>query len=61
MLSGRTRQGKLIHFPVSDEVVRAGSLALVDVSHGAPHHLMGELATVVRPPRHKVRIPLFSS
>jgi tRNA-2-methylthio-N6-dimethylallyladenosine synthase len=61
MLSGRTRQGKLIHFPVSAEPLRAGSLALVDVVHGAPHHLMGELDRVVRGPRHKVRIPLFTS
>jgi tRNA-2-methylthio-N6-dimethylallyladenosine synthase len=61
MLSGRTRQGKLIHFPVIDEPLRAGSLVLVDVVHGAPHHLMGELVTVVRGPRHKVRIPLFTS
>jgi tRNA-2-methylthio-N6-dimethylallyladenosine synthase len=60
MLSGRTRQGKLIHFPVG-ESVRAGSLALVDVVHGAPYHLLGELSSVVRPPRHKVRIPLLHS
>jgi tRNA-2-methylthio-N6-dimethylallyladenosine synthase len=61
MLSGRTRQGKLIHFPVTGESVRAGSLALVDVVHGAPYHLLGELSSVVRPPRHKVRIPLLHS
>jgi tRNA-2-methylthio-N6-dimethylallyladenosine synthase len=60
MLSGRTRQGKLIHFPVSAEPLRAGSLALVDVVHGAPYHLMGVLAEPVRGPRHKVRIPLLS-
>jgi tRNA-2-methylthio-N6-dimethylallyladenosine synthase len=61
MLSGRTRQGKLIHFPVTSEALRAGSLAMVDVTHGAPYHLLGELSSVVRAPRHKVRIPLFSS
>jgi tRNA-2-methylthio-N6-dimethylallyladenosine synthase len=61
MLSGRTRQGKLIHFPVTNEALRAGSLAMVDVTHGAPYHLLGELSSVVRAPRHKVRIPLFSS
>ena len=58
MLSGRTRQGKLIHFPVSSEPVRPGTLALVDVVHGAPYHLLGELASVVRAPRHKVRLAL---
>jgi hypothetical protein len=61
MLSGRTRQGKLIHFPVTDESLRAGSLALVDVVHGAPYHLLGELSSVLRPPRHRVRIPLLHS
>jgi tRNA-2-methylthio-N6-dimethylallyladenosine synthase len=61
MLSGRTRQGKLIHFPVTGELVRAGSLAMVDVVHGAPYHLLGELSSLVRPPRHKVRIPLSHS
>jgi tRNA-2-methylthio-N6-dimethylallyladenosine synthase len=61
MLSGRTRQGKLIHFPAPPASVRAGSLALVDVVHGAPYHLLGELTSVLRPPRHKVRIPLLHS
>jgi tRNA-2-methylthio-N6-dimethylallyladenosine synthase len=61
MLSGRTRQGKLIHFPVTDESLRAGSLALVDVVHGAPYHLMGEFSSLVRAPRHRVRIPLLHS
>ena len=61
MLSGRTRQGKLIHFPVGDTALRAGALALVDVTHGAPYHLLGEYVSTVRPPRHKVRIPLVRS
>jgi tRNA-2-methylthio-N6-dimethylallyladenosine synthase len=61
MLSGRTRQGKLIHFPVGDEALRAGALALVDVTHGAPYHLLGTYVSTVRPPRHKVRIPLLRS
>jgi tRNA-2-methylthio-N6-dimethylallyladenosine synthase len=61
MLSGRTRQGKLIHFPVGDTALRAGSLAMVDVTHGAPYHLLGEYVSTVRPPRHKVRIPLVRS
>jgi tRNA-2-methylthio-N6-dimethylallyladenosine synthase len=61
MLSGRTRQGKLIHFPVTSEPLRAGSLVMVDVVHGAPYHLLGEFSSLVRPPRHKVRIPLLLS
>jgi tRNA-2-methylthio-N6-dimethylallyladenosine synthase len=61
MLSGRTRQGKLIHFPVSEATLRPGALAMVKVTHGAPYHLLGELESVTRPPRHKVRLPLMSS
>jgi tRNA-2-methylthio-N6-dimethylallyladenosine synthase len=61
MLSGRTRQGKLIHFPVSDAPLRAGSLASVDVTYGAPYYLLGELNEVLRAPRHKIRVPLLSS
>ena len=60
MLSGRTRQGKLIHFAQVDESVRAGSLVMVDVTHGAPYHLLGDYASTVRTPRHKVRIPLLN-
>jgi tRNA-2-methylthio-N6-dimethylallyladenosine synthase len=60
MLSGRTRQGKLIHFAEVDESLRAGSLVMVDVTHGAPYHLLGEYASTIRTPRHKVRIPLLN-
>ncbi len=60
-LSGRTRQGKLVHFAPGDETLRPGSLALVDVVYGAPYHLLGEYSSTVRGPKHKVRIPLLSS
>lgn len=61
MISGRTRQGKLIHFAASDQPLRGGSLVRVKVTHGAPYHLLGELESYVRGPRHKVRIPLLNS
>ena len=61
MWSGRTRQGKLIHFPATDANVRAGSLVDVRVNHGAPYFLLGDLVSVLRAPRHKVRIPLLIS
>jgi len=61
MLSGRTRQGKLIHFPVTENVARTGSLVSVDVTYGAPYYLMGEMNAVLRPPRHKIRVPLLST
>ena len=61
MLSGRTRQGKLIHFGRSAAAERPGTLVEVVVQHGAPYHLLGELTSVLRAPRHKIRIPLLSS
>ncbi|MHB8380567.1 MAG: tRNA (N6-isopentenyl adenosine(37)-C2)-methylthiotransferase MiaB [Acidimicrobiales bacterium] len=61
MLSGRTRQGKLIHFPVTEHVARPGSLVSVDVTYGAPYYLMGEMDAVLRAPRHKIRVPLLST
>lgn len=60
MLSGRTRQGKLVHFPLQRDL-RAGSLVKVRVIHGAPYHLLGEVESVLRAPRHKIRIPLLLS
>ncbi len=61
MLSGRTRQGKLIHFAKTEENVRAGALVEVRVTHGAPYHLLGELVALKRAPRHKIRLPLLGS
>jgi len=60
-VSGRTRQGKLIHFAPPAEGLRPGSLATVRVDHGAPHHLLGSYVDVIRGPRHKIRIPLSTS
>lgn len=60
-VSGRTRQGKLIHFAPPTEGLRPGSLATVRVDHGAPHHLLGTFVATIRGPRHKVRIPLATS
>jgi tRNA-2-methylthio-N6-dimethylallyladenosine synthase len=60
MLSGRTRQGKLIHFPVVENPLCAGSLVNVDVTYGAPYHLLGEMNAVLRAPRHKIRVPLLA-
>ena len=61
MLSGRTRQGKLIHFAVTAESLRPGALVRVRVTHGAPYHLLGDLVSVQRGPRHKVRLPLLNA
>jgi tRNA-2-methylthio-N6-dimethylallyladenosine synthase len=61
MISGRTRQGKLIHFPVTENLARTGSLVSVDVTYGAPYYLLGEMNAVLRAPRHKIRVPLLST
>ncbi len=63
MLSGRTRQGKLVHFPAAGSAGSAGpptpgALAKVTVTAGHPHHLSGRLEEVTARPRHRVRIPV---
>ncbi len=47
MLSGRTRQGKLVHFaPLKGAGVAPGSFVNVRVERAAPHHLAGSLVSV---------------
>ncbi len=60
MLSGRTRQGKLVHFPMPGPSggPAPGALARVTVTAGHPHHLSGRLEEVTARPRHRVRIPV---
>ncbi len=55
VLSGRTRQNKLVHF-APPSPLRTGSFALVEVTSAAPHHLMGRFVEVVSEPSHKRRI-----
>ncbi|QQS26293.1 MAG: tRNA (N6-isopentenyl adenosine(37)-C2)-methylthiotransferase MiaB [Actinomycetota bacterium] len=55
--SGRTRQGKLVHF-TPPQPLRAGSYAMVEVTYAAPHHLRGRLVSVLADPAHKLRIPV---
>ena len=55
VLSGRTRQNKLVHFRAD---LRAGAYARVRITRGAPHFLEGELVEVTAQPRHKTRIPV---
>ena len=60
VITGRTRQNKLVHFPHS-EVLRPGTYAFVDITYAAPHFLKGELVEVTHVPTHKVRVPLLSA
>ena len=65
MLTGRTRQGKLVHFaptaPGPSGTPAAGALAEVTITAGHPHHLSGRLERVTARPRHRVRIPVTSA
>jgi tRNA-2-methylthio-N6-dimethylallyladenosine synthase len=61
-LTGRTRQGKLVHFPrAGGGDPGPGALARVTVTGGHPHHLSGRLEEVTARPRHRVRIPVGSA
>src|SRR4051794_17443152 len=55
VLTGRTRQNKLVHF-ASEQPLRAGTFAEVRVVEAAPHHLKGELVEVTAAPTHRTRL-----
>ncbi len=57
VISGRTRQNKLVHF---DGELKAGSLAMVEITQAKSHYLMGELREVVRGPRTRTKIPVIA-
>ena len=57
VLTGRTRQNRLVHFP-SPQRLKPGTFATVDVTASGAHHLRGELAEVTAPPRWRTRIPV---
>jgi tRNA-2-methylthio-N6-dimethylallyladenosine synthase len=57
LISGRTRQNKLVHFDPPFPV-RTGSYATVEVTRAAPHHLEGRFVELLVEPAHKVRIPV---
>jgi tRNA-2-methylthio-N6-dimethylallyladenosine synthase len=60
VLTGRTRQNKVVHFR-SDAPLGAGTFAVVRVTAAAPHHLTGTLVDVTARPRHRTRIPVVSA
>ena len=59
VVSGRTRQNKLVHFTPSRPLL-VGTYATVEVTSAAPHHLMGRLVEVLAEPVHKRRIPVLA-
>ena len=59
VLTGRTRQNRLVHFAAPGPI-RAGTLANIVVTEAAAHHLRGELLEVLATPRHRTRIPVVA-
>jgi len=59
VVSGRTRQNKLMH--VEGEGLRAGTLVEVLVTAAAPHFLKGSLLRVLAEPRHRNLIPVMAN
>ena len=57
VISGRTRQNKLVHFS-PPHPIRTGSYATVEVTRAAPHHLEGRFVELLAEPTHKLRIPV---
>jgi tRNA-2-methylthio-N6-dimethylallyladenosine synthase len=57
LLTGRTRQNKLMHF-AAPTPIRPGSFAEVDVTGAGTRSLRGALVEVTRGPRHRTRIPV---
>ncbi len=56
--SGRTRQGKLVHFEADAAAAPVGAYVHVRVTHGAPHWLSGDL---VRDEHGRLRIPVAAA
>jgi tRNA-2-methylthio-N6-dimethylallyladenosine synthase len=60
--SGRTRQGKLVHFDADERDTPDGTFCDVRITRAAPHWLAGELVTVGDAPRRRrVRIPVAAA
>ncbi len=61
-VTGRTRQGKLVHFQARGDAAAPGAYNQVRITDAAPHWLAGEwVETLRRAPRARVRIPVHAS
>ena len=57
--SGRTRQGKLVHFRADEPAaIRPGAVVEARITRGAPHFLEGEFLRLVAPSRTVRRLEL---
>ena len=57
VITGRTRQNKLVHF---EGELKAGGMAMVEVTEAKSHYLLGELREVVRGPLVRTKIPVIA-
>ncbi|MFT7476697.1 MAG: tRNA-2-methylthio-N6-dimethylallyladenosine synthase, partial [Verrucomicrobiales bacterium] len=57
VITGRTRQNKLLHF---EGDLKAGSSALVEVTSSKSHYLLGEFQEVIRGPLTRTKIPVIA-
>ena len=57
LLTGRTRQNRLVHFP-SAQALKPGTFATVEVAAAGANHLRGESAEITARPRWRTRIPV---
>ncbi len=58
MVSGRTRQDKLVHLAAEPRALRPGTFADARIVRAAPHFLVGELVAVTAEARHRTLIPV---
>jgi tRNA-2-methylthio-N6-dimethylallyladenosine synthase len=59
IVSGRTRQNKLVH--LEGDGLRPGTVVKALIQQAAPHFLRGKLVEVIAPPRHRNLIPVMAS
>ncbi|MDG1846769.1 MAG: MiaB/RimO family radical SAM methylthiotransferase [Acidimicrobiales bacterium] len=59
VMTGRTRQNKLIHFE-SEKKIPIGSVAVAQVVEASSRYLRGELVEVLETPKRKMRIPVVA-
>jgi tRNA-2-methylthio-N6-dimethylallyladenosine synthase len=59
VLTGRTRQNKLVHVEVGAPVP-PGAYLTAEITAAAPHHLAGRFVELLAAPAHKRRIPVLA-
>jgi len=59
LIKTRTRQNKILHLKSQDSL-RVGTYARVEVTDAPSHYLLGELLEIVAAPKHRKRIPVMA-